>query len=143
MKSIIKLKKIKIDQMGFHLLVKAKLNGKSVTLVLDTGASQTVFDYHIAKSNSDNKAEQLHDASSTGVGGEQLQSHIIQVEKFKIGDLLIRDNHFVLLDLQHVNAQYEKIGKPPIHGVLGGDVLNAFNAVIDYKKGIMVLSYKK
>lgn len=129
--------------MGLHLLVKAKLNGKSVTLVLDTGASQTVFDYQNAKQSSENKAEQLHDGSSTGVGGEQLQSHIIQVEKFKIGDVVIRDKHFVLLDLQYVNAQYEKIGKPAIQGVLGGDVLNAFNAVIDYKKGVLVLNYKK
>ncbi|MEO8149916.1 MAG: retropepsin-like aspartic protease [Bacteroidia bacterium] len=143
MKSKIKLRKIKIDQTGFHLLVKVKLNSKPALLVLDTGASQTVLDYHIASAISKNKAKRLDDASSTGVGGEQLQSHLLKVEKFHIGNVIVHDSYFVLLDLQHVNAQYERIGKIKIQGVLGGDILNAFGAVIDYKKSELVLSYRK
>lgn len=143
MKSVIKFKKIKIDAMGCHLLINVKINSKKVTLVLDTGASQTVLDFETANRFTKNKAEQLHEASSTGVGGEPLQSHMLTIEKFKIGDVLVRNNLFVLLDLQHVNAQYEKMNKPVIHGVLGGDILNTFNAVIDYKKSTLTLRYKK
>lgn len=143
MKSIIKFRKIKIDAMGCHLLVNVKINSKKLTLVLDTGASQTVLDYETANSFTKNTAEQLHDASSTGVGGEPLQSHILEVEKFKIGELVIRNKLFVLLDLQHVNAQYELMKKPKIHGVLGGDILNTYHALVDYKKGTLTLSFKK
>ena len=143
MKSVIKFKKIKIDAMGCHLLINVKINSKKVTLVLDTGASQTVLDFETANSFTKNIAEQLHELSSTGVGGEPLESHMIIIEKFKIGDVVIRDNLFVLLDLQHVNAQYEKMGIPGIHGVLGGDILSAFDAVIDYKKSTLTLKYKK
>jgi predicted aspartyl protease len=143
MKSKIKFKKIKIDQTGCHLLIKVKLNKKVSTLVLDTGASQTVLDYHVTSKISKNKAKQLDNASSTGVGGEQLTSHLIQVEQFKIGDIIIKDMPFVLLDLQHVNAQYEKIGKQHVQGVLGSDILNEFDAVIDFKKSELVLSYRK
>lgn len=143
MKSKIKFKKIRINLAGWHLLIKLKLNNKPALLILDTGASQTVLDYHIASTISKNKAKRLDDASSTGVGGEQLQSHLLKVEKFTIGDVTVHDQYFVLLDLQHVNAQYQKIGKYKIHGVLGGDILNNFDAIIDYKKSELVLSYKK
>lgn len=143
MKSEVKFSKIKIDEVGCHLLVKVKLNNKWFTLVIDTGASQTVLDYHIAREISRNQARHLENASSTGVGGEPLQSHLLQIEKFKIGDITILDNYFILLDLQHVNSQYEKIGKWRVQGVLGGDILNGYQAVIDYKKSRMVLTYKK
>lgn len=143
MKSVIKFKKIKIDATGCHLLINVKINSKKVTLVLDTGASQTVLDFETANSFTKNKAEQLHEASSTGVGGEPLQSHMLTLEKFKIGQVLIRNNLFVLLDLQHVNAQYEKMNKPVIHGVLGGDILNTYHAAINYKKCTLTLTYKK
>lgn len=143
MKSVIQFKKIKIDAMGCHLLINVKINSKKVTLVLDTGASQTVLDFETANSFTKNTAEQLHEASSTGVGGEPLQSHMVIIEKFKIGEVTVRNNLFVLLDLQHVNAQYEKMGQPVIHGVLGGDILNTYNAIIDYKKSTLTLRYKK
>ena len=143
MKTTIKFKKVKIDQNGCHLLIRMKLNRKTVWLVLDTGASQTVLDYHVANSLSKNKALKMDRASSRGVGGEHLQSHLLMVEEASLGDLVIYDYHFVLLDLQHVNSMYQSIGIQPVQGVLGSDLLNRYKAVIDFKKKELVLTFNK
>ena len=61
---------------------------------------------------------------------------------FKIGELTIENFHAILLNLSHVNASYEKMGFSQIDGVLGSDVLNKYNAIIDYKKQRITLSKK-
>ncbi|MBK7570590.1 MAG: hypothetical protein IPI10_02835 [Bacteroidetes bacterium] len=65
------------------------------------------------------------------------------LSNFNIGELKIEHFHAILLDLSHVNASYEKMGYSQIDGVLGSDVLNEYNAIIDYKKRKITLSKKK
>ena len=43
MKTVLKLKVIHIEN-GAHLIANVKINGKKAILVVDTGASTTVFD---------------------------------------------------------------------------------------------------
>ena len=38
-----------IEDDGFHLMLKAKINGKKANLIIDTGASRTVFDEILIK----------------------------------------------------------------------------------------------
>ena len=42
--TIIPIDKLLIEDDGSHLLVKAKINGKIARLLIDTGASRSVFD---------------------------------------------------------------------------------------------------
>ncbi len=44
------------------------------------------------------------------------------------------------LDLSHVNAGLKKAKVEPVVGVLGADVLWRHHAVIDYDRGLMLLS---
>ena len=44
MKTTIPFKIIKIDDEGFHLLIKVYINKKVAHLLIDTGASKSVFD---------------------------------------------------------------------------------------------------
>jgi len=53
------------------------------------------------------------------------------------------DYEAVLLDLSHVNKSYEQIGLKQIEGVLGSDILLKYNAIIDYPKKELRLTYKK
>ena len=128
------LKLIPLDQEGFHLMLKAKLNNKVAALILDTGASKTVFDKDkITKYVSHNQFEK-NEHFSTGLGTDTMESHSVIIRKFHLGGISIDNFKLVLLDLQHISNSYQQMGLPAIDGVLGGDVLRMLKARIDYSK---------
>ena len=128
------LKILKIQNDGVHLLINAKLNGKIARLVVDTGASRTVLDKNRIQRFVKKKKFKKHEAVSTGLGTNSMESHIVNIKKFEIGKNNFGNFEFVLLDLSHVNNSYLQIGMKKIDGVLGGDILEKHKAVIDYEK---------
>lgn len=141
--STIPFKILNIDGEGFHLMIKIKINNKVSNLIIDTGASKTVFDKHRIKNFVSEKKFDTHDKLSSGLGTNSMQSQLVTLKKIKIGEVEIANYHTILLDLSHVNQSYEQIGLKPVDGVLGSDVLLKYNAVIDYEKKILKLKFKK
>ncbi|MBK7181766.1 MAG: aspartyl protease family protein [Bacteroidetes bacterium] len=141
--STIPFKILNIDGEGFHLMIKIKINNKLSNLIIDTGASKTVFDKHRIKNFVSEKKFDTHDKLSSGLGTNSMESQLVTLKKIKIGEVEILNYHTILLDLSHVNQSYEQIGLKPIDGVLGSDVLLKYNAVIDYEKKILKLKFKK
>ena len=131
------------NNTGFHLLLKIKVNGKSVKLILDTGASSTVFDKErITKLITVRKVDKNKNAIR-GIGKKTMDLHTTVFSKIKIGDLIIKNYKAALIDLSHVNTAYGAIGVPTIDGVLGNDILYNYGAVINYKKGTLKLTDKR
>lgn len=141
-KIVIPLKILKIENDGMHLLAKVKINNKIARLIVDTGASRTVLDknriHRFVKENNFEK----HEALSTGLGTSSMESHIVKLKKLEIGNWKLENITWVLLDMSHVNNSYTQIGIREIDGVLGGDVLMEYKAVIDYGKSQMILKLK-
>lgn len=135
---------LNIEGDGFHLQAKIRINGKPALVIIDTGASRTVFDKaEIAKYL---KSEEIgeHDRMSTGLGTNSMQSHFVILGSLSIGKLRFDQFDAVILDLQHVNQTYTALGFDPIAGVLGSDILVALKAVIDFrKKSITLFPAKK
>ena len=128
-----------IENNGYHLLIEAILNNKKANMLIDTGASQTVFDKNritnfVGKINFD-----LNDKLSTGLGTNSMQSHRTTIRKIKLGDILIKDYDAILLDLSHVNRSYKKLKLKPIDGVVGSDLLLRYKAIINYGKPLLKL----
>jgi hypothetical protein len=140
-KTIIPINFLDLDYGGFHLLVKARINGKTARLVLDTGASKTVFD----KTRYERfvKNAELHKNSelSAGLGTNQMETHTVFVDKLKFGNLTIENYEGVIMDLTHVNEAYQGRGERQIDGVLGSDILYKYNALIDYKAEELTLFF--
>ena len=128
---------IKIDTEGTHLHVKILINGKSGNMVLDTGASQTVFDKKLIKNYVKDLKAKKHDQLSSGLGTNSMKSHKILIKKMKLGTLQISNYESVVLDLSHVNKSYGQIGLKPVAGILGGDILSTYNAVISYEEKLL------
>ena len=139
----IAIQMLSIEDDGLHLLVDSEVNGKSCRLLIDTGASRTVFDQNRIFSFIKEGELEQHDKLSTGLGTDSMPTSSTSLSNFNIGELKIENFHAILLDLSHVNASYEKMGFSQIDGVLGSDVLNEYNAIIDYKKRKITLSKKK
>jgi predicted aspartyl protease len=142
MKIIIPIHLLRIEGDGFHLQVKIKINGKPANAILDTGASQTVFDKtRIGNFLNEEKIGE-HERLSTGLGTTSMQSQQVTLKKIAIGKLQIPNYHGVILDLSHVNQTYTQIGLDEIDAVVGSDLLEKYKGVIDYGKKTLVMNEK-
>ena len=130
---------LSIEGDGLHLSIKGKINGKSVHLLIDTGASRTVFDLNRVGNFSKSKTIEDSDKLSTGLGTNSMKSRFTIFKKIQIGELILENYETVLLDLSHVNLSYGQVGLKPIDGVIGSDILMNHKAVIDYGKKVLKL----
>jgi predicted aspartyl protease len=133
-----------IEEDGFHLMTTVKINGKKANLIIDTGASRTIFDETLIKNFLPKEYDEFekNEKLSTGLGTNTMQSHAFSLKKLKIGDLIIKDYMALILDLNNINESYSKLKLPLIHGVIGGDLLKKHKAVIYYQSKILKLYYK-
>jgi predicted aspartyl protease len=139
---IIPLDLIEIDKDGYHLMINIKIGRKKARLLVDTGASKTVFDEtRLMKILGDKVEFETSEHLSTGLGTNKMESQTSEIKSLKIGNLKLKDLQVMVLDLSHVNVSYQLIGVKGIDGVLGSDLLNKLNAVIYYKKPRLKIYY--
>lgn len=140
MKTVIKVKVLKIDQSGYHLITTLKLNGKSARVVIDTGASHSVFDIEGVKKFLDKEEIMEADKLSSGLGTNSMKSMEIIISRLEIGKIKLENQKLVLLDLQHVTQSYVSIGQKPVDGVIGSDLLKLLKAVINFGDSTLTVS---
>ena len=126
------------EDNSFHLFVGGSINGQSYDLLIDTGASHTIFDSSLIPELPADKTEG-HEIKSAGIHAGELKTGIGHIKKFKLGDLKYVDWTVVLIDLTHVNELYGKFSDKRVAGLIGSDFLLKHNAIIDYKKPELVL----
>jgi len=138
--SNIPLELMNIEGDGYHLMIEAEVNGKTVRLLVDTGASKTVFDktrlQSLVEEGADEHYEDLEQLS-TGLGTNSMQGQVTELNSFRFGDVEIKDYPIVVLDMDHVNQSYDMLGDRGIDGVLGSDILKKYDAVIYFKKKVL------
>ena len=126
------------DDNSYHLFVSGLINGGKYDLLIDTGASHTIFDAAlIPEAPADESARQ--EIQSAGIHAGELKSSIGHIKKFKLGDLKRVNWTVVLIDLTHVNDLYRKFSNKRVAGLIGSDFLLKHKAIIDYKKRELVL----
>ena len=128
----ISLEILNLHNDGFHLLVEVFVFDKPFKAVLDTGASRTVFDRTTVEQYIEQEALLASDKLSTGLGTNSMESHTLTIPELTIGDLKIEDFETAVLDLSMINTAYESLEVGPIIGVIGGDILMKYKAVISY-----------
>lgn len=123
---------IDIQETGFHLAVSGFVNGNLANILIDTGASQTVFDINRIALFSDETEFKKADKLSKGLGTDSMEGYHFSIDQFLLGELLLEEFDVVSLDLSHINASYQELKLVSIDMVLGGDFLRKYNAIIDY-----------
>lgn len=135
----IPLQIIDLHEDGFHPLLNIKVFGKPFTVVLDTGASKTAFDKTMLFHAYEHAVITMSDRLSTGLGTNNMESSTAIITDMYIGKLLIDEFEVAVLDLSTINIAYGQLGHPEVLGVLGGDILMKYKAVIDYGKEKLLL----
>ncbi|RYE29809.1 MAG: clan AA aspartic protease, partial [Sphingobacteriaceae bacterium] len=129
-KKSIPLEVIDLNGNGFHILINVTLFKKPFKLVLDTGASKTALDKNLL-------LELIHEKElksghlTTGLGTNDMQSFTTEVLDFYIGKFHIPKLEVAVLDLSAINTAYQQLAIAPVLGVLGGDILVRYQAVIN------------
>jgi hypothetical protein len=135
----IPLQIIDLHDDGYHPLIEVILFGKAFIMVLDTGASKTAFDQSMLAGASEATSILESDRLSTGLGTNTMQSFTALISGMQIGGLLVDEFEVAVLDLSTINIAYGQMGHPQVLGVLGGDILMKYRAVIDYGKRVIKL----
>lgn len=134
---------LNLQDDGFHLLVEVIVFNHHFKAVLDTGASKTVFDKTTMEKHIDPELLKLSDQLSTGLGTNSMASYMLTVPDLQIGDLHLKNYEVAVLDLSTINFAYEQLEKEPVIGVIGGDLLYNYQAIIDYKRNTLLLNLTK
>lgn len=122
-----------IEGDGFHIMIHGQINGKEAIFLIDTGASRSVFDVTTMSEFIDAPQFQKKVGITAGVGSSDLESSTFNIDSIAFGEFEIRHYQAVALDLENIHETYEKIHLPKIHGIIGGDILAAHKAVINYR----------
>ena len=132
--SKVPLNLVGIDTDGFHVFVEARINRKKACVLLDTGASKTVFDSQRFKKFmcEDDADVEKNFQFAIGIGAKKIKSHFAIIRNMKLGNITISDYPVALIDLTHINESYKSLGLRPIDGVFGGDLFVAAKAQINY-----------
>jgi hypothetical protein len=132
--TIVPIQLLPIENDGFHILVKGKINRKKALFLVDTGASRSVFDQHGIRKFMSEATFEANERLSTGLGTNSMPSMVTEIASISFGDLVIKDYTAIAIDLKHVFESYDKLGLPNIDGILGGDILVTYRCVINYGK---------
>src|SRR5215204_5599330 len=120
-----------------HFHTDGTLDGRPVSVLVDTGAGSTVFSLDIARELG--LAPTKLEMQGGGAGAALLDVYGIQEASFRLGDIAPRTAALLALDLTHVNRAAALRDSGPIDAVLGADVLEAHSAVIDYGSSSLYL----
>ena len=126
------------EDNSFHLFVGGVINGSPCDLLIDTGASHTIFDAALIP-EAPACATEGQEIQSAGIHAGEVKSSIGIIEKFALGDLTRTNWTVVLIDLTHVNELYMKFTDKRVTGLIGSDFLLRHQAMIDYRRKELTL----
>ena len=130
---------VDIREEGFHVFLDIRVNDKPAHMLLDTGASHTVFDIEMLKEMHAGIELHENEDKATGLGSSSVENFIAEINVLNLGGLRVADYSVGVMDLSHVNERYRHIGHPVIAGVLGSDILMEYKGVIDYGSATLSL----
>ena len=120
-----------------HYVVIATLNSTVGRFILDTGASTTCVSTELATHFHLNPKPSEEKASSAS--SNELDTELAHNNELLIGPWSSKRRSVVLFDMQAVNNALQKHHIETVDGIIGADILQSVNAIIDYKNDWLYL----
>lgn len=131
--TILPLKYIRTQQ----IVVEGRINRKRLPLLIDTGASHTVF--HIEMAKTLNLVMEESHQTGGGVGGVDIALYKLRPMLIQLGDREWLCPKPAAMDLSHVLLGLERARARQVSAILGADFLRKYQANIDYANLQMTL----
>ena len=120
-----------------HFQVAGRVNGRTVAVLIDTGAASTVLNLALAQELGLPLRKAAHKGG--GAGAAQLDLYYVPDTDVWIGDFRPRIPMLMAVDLTHANQALALKGQSPVDLILGADVFDGHSAVIDYGSNSLFL----
>lgn len=130
---------LQINGQGYHIMVVAELNSYKLNLIVDTGATLTVFDTGRLRKVLPAADIKPWNKFFMGIGTSRIETQSTLLKELRMGDCVLENREVILIDLQSINQAYAAFDLPRIDGVIGGDILVACNAVVNYASKQLLL----
>lgn len=124
---------------GYHIFTEIKIFGDTHFVLIDTGASKTVFSNQIAGRYPQLDVLEIEDNMAAGIGEGNVEAQMAKFEMIQLGRAKVHNLYCGLINLSHVETTYRAMGLQPFDGIIGGDILKMFNAEISYKGAFLKL----
>ncbi len=129
--------RVPLELRGGALYVRGTVNGKLVLLIVDTGASSTVFDRGaVARLGLPTRATGMR---SVGIGMHSVEMRQLPVIAMDVGSGVSLSMSPTQIDLSTMVSSKLSRGMEAPSGLLGLDVLRAYDAIIDTRESAMYL----
>ena len=115
---------------GYNLYVDGRLNGKRAKLMVDTGAFATLLHQRFVH----RMKIPLRDSpyTSAGVNLKQRGVQLATISRFSVGSVHMRDKQVGVIDLEGLVRGGMLDASPPVAGLLGSEILQRHNGIIDF-----------
>ena len=120
-----------------HLHAAGTLNGRPVSVLMDTGGASTVVNLALAQELG--LALTKMPFQGGGAGAARLDVYHAPDAALRLGDLVPRARALMAMDLTHVNQALALKGQAPVDVIIGADVFENQEAVIDYRTSSLFL----
>ena len=120
--------------IGGQIMVDVVLNGKSACMIVDTGASRTVFDPVMLTDYIESPKFEESKGQAIGVDGAWSGQKKVIIDRLTIGDAVLPAFEAVAIDLSNIRNFNSVAGLPDFVGIIGGDVLHRLKATINYRR---------
>ena len=117
--------------------MNCKVNSINGRFIIDTGASNSCINYFLSKKFKLRFKKSKEKASSASNEINEVfysKNNILEVDNLKKNNFVI-----ILFDMSYINNSFKEKEIEEVDGIIGGDILNEFNAKINYKKNSLTL----
>jgi predicted aspartyl protease len=121
-------------------MVTGELNKYKFHMLIDTGATLTVVDINRAKTIFKNPEMKIYDKFFMGIGTSKIDTYSMHIDLLYLANCKLEDLEVILIDMENINKAYAAFDLPRVDGIIGGDILQKYKAVINYEKAILELS---
>ena len=122
-----------------HIIINCKVNKVKASFILDTGASNSCINSLLSKKfklKIEKSSEIASSASSNFKSTFYSKRNSLEIAGLKKNDFEV-----FLFDMTHINKTLNEEKVKNIDGIIGGDILKQYNAVINYKKEKLKLEF--
>ena len=132
------LRDFKITETN-HLIISCKINGVEGSFIIDSGASNSCVNTNLtSKFKLKTSLSQENASSATNTISKM---YISKNNRLQIEELLHEDFNVFLFDMSHINKTFKNHAIEEIDGIIGGDILKKFKAIINYDKKKIYLKF--
>ncbi|NLB86262.1 MAG: hypothetical protein GX793_04280 [Bacteroidales bacterium] len=125
---------LNIEGGGNHILIEVKINGLKANMIIDTGASSTVFDIKNPIFENINFENIETNNLSSGFNSVIEGLYFGNINSFSISWFKLKNLKSIFTSMQHINDLYKNLNLPSVAGILGCDFLVANNVLLDFEK---------